>query len=65
MARKPKIDRFNEIVNSKYQVYNSLFLTLPFDSIEKTSLLLPLFKNFCSEGYKNGDNPDQIFNSFF
>ena len=33
MARKPKIERFNESVLSKFQIYNSLFLTLPFDSI--------------------------------
>ena len=65
MARKPKIDRFNEAVRSKFQIYNSLFLTLPFDSIKKTSLMLPLFKNYCEKGYKNGDNPETIINTFF
>ena len=65
MARKPKIDRFNEVVKAKYQIYNSLFLTLPFDSIKKTSLMLPLFKEYCYNGYKKGDNPQQIINTFF
>mgnify|MGYP001389700494 CR=1 FL=1 len=65
MARKPKIDRFNEVVKSKFQIYNSLFLTLPFDSIKKTSLMLPLFKDYCDVGYKNGDNPETIVNTFF
>lgn len=65
MARKPKIDRFNEVVKSKYQIYNSLFLTLPFVSIKKTSLMLPLFKEYCDNGYKKGDNPQQIINTFF
>ena len=65
MARKPKIDRFNEVVRSKFQIYNSLFLTLPFDSIKKTSLMLPLFKDYCTTGYKKGDNPETIINTFF
>lgn len=38
MARKPKIERFNESVLSKFQIYNSLFLTLPFDTIRNTSV---------------------------
>ena len=65
MARKPKIDRFNEVVRSKFQIYNSLFLTLPFDSIKKTSLMLPLFKDYCATGYKKGNNPENIINTFF
>ncbi len=65
MARKPKIDRFNEAVRSKFQIYNSLFLTLPFDSIKKTSLMLPLFKEYCVAGYNRGNNPENIINTFF
>ena len=65
MARKPKIDRFNEAVRSKFQIYNSLFLTLPFDSIKKTSLMLPLFKEYCISGYNRGNNPENIINTFF
>ena len=42
MARKPKIDRFNEKILSRFQIYNSLFLTLPFKTIKQTSLFLPL-----------------------
>ena len=44
MARKSKIERFNESVLSKFQIYNSLFLTLPFDSIRNTSVLIPLLQ---------------------
>ena len=40
MHREPKLERFNESVLSKYQVYNSIFLTLPFDDISKTGSLL-------------------------
>ena len=34
MARKTKIERFNDNVLSKFEIYNSLFLTLPFDSLK-------------------------------
>ena len=37
MARKTKIERFNEKVLSRFQIYNSLFLTLPFKTIKQTS----------------------------
>jgi len=65
MAREPKIDRFNEVIRSKFQIYNSLFLTLPFASIKKTSLMLPLFSDYCKKGYEKGENPSKIVNKFF
>jgi len=65
MARKPKIERFNERVLSKFQIYNSLFLTLPFDSIRNTSVLLPLFADHCKTGYEQNLNPKEITTTFF
>ena len=65
MARKPKIERFNESVLSKFQIYNSLFLTLPFDSIRNTSVLIPLFTDHCKNGYEQNLNPREITSSFF
>ena len=64
MARKPKIERFNEKILSRFQIYNSLFLTLPFENIKKTSLLLPLFADFCKTSYVEKINPKEIVNSF-
>ncbi|WP_417888111.1 phosphoenolpyruvate carboxylase [Zunongwangia sp.] len=65
MHREPKVERFSENVLSKYQIYNSLFLTLPFDDIRKTGSLLPLFLEVCEEGFKNDKNPSEIVESFF
>ena len=65
MARKPKIERFNESVLSKFQIYNSLFLTLPFDSIRNTSVLIPLFADHCKNGYDQKLDPREITSSFF
>jgi len=65
MARKPKIERFNESVLSKFQIYNSLFLTLPFDSIRNTSVLIPLFADHCKNGYDQKLDPREITSIFF
>ncbi|MBJ2176123.1 phosphoenolpyruvate carboxylase [Aureibaculum sp. A20] len=65
MSVQPRLQRFNQNVLSKYQIYNSIFMTLPFDSITKTGVLLPLFHETCKNGFKNGENPTTIVDTFF
>ena len=65
MHKQPKLTRFNENVLAKYQIYNSIFMTLPFDAIGKTGVLLPLFHEVCKKGFENKLNPTQIVESFF
>ncbi|ANW96968.1 phosphoenolpyruvate carboxylase [Wenyingzhuangia fucanilytica] len=65
MSKQTKLSRFNDSVLAKYQVYNSVFATLPFDSVEKTGTLLPLFNESCIEGFKNGKTPTEIVDEFF
>jgi phosphoenolpyruvate carboxylase len=65
MPTQPKLTRFNQNVLSKYQIYNSIFMTLPFDSITKTGALLPLFHETCQKGFANEDDPTTIVDSFF
>ncbi|MCY4215438.1 MAG: phosphoenolpyruvate carboxylase [Flavobacteriaceae bacterium] len=60
-----KLERFKDAVLSQYRIFNSLFLTLPFDDIRKTSILLPLFYDLCKVGYQDGLNPTQIVDNFF
>ncbi len=60
-----KLERFKDTVLSQYRIFNSLFLTLPFDEIRKTSILLPLFYDLCKIGYQDGLNPAQIVGNFF
>ena len=64
MSTQPKLTRFNQNVLSKYQIYNSIFMTLPFDAITKTGALLPLFHETCQKGFDNGDNPTFIVDTF-
>ncbi|GAA4056040.1 phosphoenolpyruvate carboxylase [Flavobacterium chungnamense] len=64
MYTLPKIERFNQNVLSKYHIYNSVFITLPFDAIDNTGVLLPLFTEVCDNGFKNNLSPVEIVNSF-
>ncbi len=65
MAVKPKLERFKQNVLSKFQIYNSIFMTLPFDQITKTGVLLPLFRETCESGYAAGEDPSTIVETFF
>ena len=65
MSIEPKLVRFKQNVLSKFEIYNSIFMTLPFDSVTKTGVLLPLFHETCKKGYDKGDDPTAIVNAFF
>ena len=65
MRKLTKKERFNDKVLSKFQVYNSIFSTLPYESISNTGVMLPLFEKICVEGYNNNNNPTQIVDNFF
>ena len=60
MARKTKLERFNDHVLSKFEIYNNLFLTLPFQSIHQTSQYLPLFATHCKEGFAQNFLPKRL-----
>jgi phosphoenolpyruvate carboxylase len=59
------LQQFKNNVGIKYQLYNSLFTSLPFHRIEKTGILLSLLLNNCEEGYKKKQSPEEIINEFF
>ena len=65
MRKLTKKERFNDKVLSNFQVYNSIFSTLPYESISNTGVLLPLFEKICIEGYESNNNPSQIVEEFF
>ncbi|TRX38330.1 phosphoenolpyruvate carboxylase [Flavobacterium restrictum] len=64
MYTLPKIERFNQDVLSKYHIYNSVFITLPFDSIDNTGVLLPIFTDICDKGFRKQETPKEIVNFF-
>jgi len=59
------LQHFKNLVGLKFQLYNSLFTSLPFHRIEKTGILLSLLLNNCEEGYKKKQSPKEIIEDFF
>ena len=59
------LQQFKNLVGIKFQLYNSLFTSLPFHRIEKTGILLSLLLNNCEEGYKKKQSPTEIIEDFF
>ncbi|WP_192820307.1 phosphoenolpyruvate carboxylase [Rufibacter sp. LB8] len=55
---------FNKHVGLKFQLYNSLFTSLPFHRVEKTGVLLSIFLIHCEEGFQKNQSPSQIISSF-
>ena len=65
MRKLTKLERFKDKVLSRYDVYNNVFLTLPFESINDTGRLLPLFSKYCSDGFNKNLSPLMIVDGFF
>src|SRR6476620_1240867 len=59
------LQQFRNLVGIRFQLYNSLFTSLPFHRIEKTGIHLSLFQNNCEEGYKKKLSPAEIVDEFF
>ncbi|NNE66056.1 MAG: phosphoenolpyruvate carboxylase [Pyrinomonadaceae bacterium] len=58
-------DSFENAVDLRYRLYNSLFLSLPFHGIEKTGALLTLFAQTCETGFESSKTSPEIVDSFF
>ena len=65
MSNSAGLKQFNDLVGLKFQLYNSLFLALPFYGIDKTGILLSLFSSNCEEGFAAGKSPSEIIDGFF
>ncbi|MES0490273.1 MAG: phosphoenolpyruvate carboxylase [Leptospirales bacterium] len=56
---------FKRLVKNKFNVYNSLFLNLPFHKVSNIGILVPLLQQSCRQGLSSGLEPMQILDSFF
>jgi phosphoenolpyruvate carboxylase len=59
------LQTYDKHVGLKFQLYNSLFTSLPFHRVEKTGVLLSIFLLHCEEGYEKGQSPAEIIQTFF
>src|ERR1700753_3308032 len=56
---------FNQEVVTRFELYNSLFQTLPFYQVKDTGILLPFFSSHCEKGTAAQSSPTEIIESFF
>jgi phosphoenolpyruvate carboxylase len=63
--RSAALEEFQKHVALPFQLYNSLFTSLPFNRIEKTGILLSLFLTNCEDGYGRDKSPTEIIEDFF
>src|SRR5688500_3945176 len=59
------LQKYRNEVGIRFQLYNSLFTSLPFHRIEKTGILLSSLSSNCEEGYKKNLSPIRIIDEFF
>ncbi len=65
MQQSERLKEFKKSVNNKFNVYNSLFLNLPYRNIENVGMLIPLLLDQCKKGFLSGQNPQEILEAFF
>lgn len=65
MHQSERLDEFKKSVHNKFNIYNSLFLNLPYQNIENVGMLIPLLLDQAEKGLKSGKNPQEILDAFF
>ncbi|MFT3739719.1 MAG: phosphoenolpyruvate carboxylase [Breznakibacter sp.] len=58
-------ESFDQYVKLRYQLFNSLFLTLPYKGVQSTGHYLPLLAAKCESGLNAKMSPQQIIDAFF
>lgn len=56
---------YEQLVQLRYNLYNSLFMQLPYRSISEVGPFLPLLQQICARGLQEGLAPNQILDQFF
>jgi phosphoenolpyruvate carboxylase len=59
------LSAFEEHVQLRYQVFNSIFLTLNLSGVHRTGMLLPILAEKCRKGLDTNLSPDEIIEGFF
>ncbi|MGD9252032.1 MAG: phosphoenolpyruvate carboxylase, partial [Desulfobacterales bacterium] len=65
MNNPAKLKAFEKTVKNKFDVFNSLFLNLPFPKVSNIGMLIPLLHHVSKQGLDAGSDPLTILDSFF
>jgi len=56
---------FDQLVRKRYNVFNSIFLNLPFKDISSFGMQIPLMTKFFKDRLEKGNEPSEILNEYF
>jgi len=56
---------YTTAVARPFEVYNSIFLTLPLDGIRGTGVQVPLFQETCRKALSSGASPRELVEAYF
>lgn len=59
------LTKYKELTGTRFHIYNSLFLNLPFQNILRTGTLLPLLQQECAVEFERGTSANDIIEKFF
>ncbi|WP_188616656.1 phosphoenolpyruvate carboxylase [Cloacibacterium rupense] len=65
MINEARLEKFRQVVETKFQIYNSLFMSLPYDKMTNIGMLLPFLYEESRDGYEEGKSPEEIVEEFF
>ena len=65
MDQSKRLEEFEKLVYTKFNIYNSLFLNLPYSKKSNIGMLIPLLHDTCRQGLESGQDPLEILDSFF
>jgi len=65
MLHEEKKEKFRQLVENKFQIYNSLFMSLPYDKMSNIGMLLPFLYEESRLGYEAVKSPEEIVDEFF
>ncbi len=65
MKSRQKQAIFENEVLTRFDLFKSLFLALPFQRVQQTGTILPFFSTHCKSGVEQHLTPEDIIDSFF
>ena len=65
MYQSKRLLVFNQQVKNKFNIYNGIFLNLPYRQDSNIGILIPVLYQLCRDGLAAGKHPDEILESFF
>ncbi len=65
MKETYKTKAFEKQVKNKFNVYNSLFLNLPYPNVSNIGMLIPLLYKTTKHGLESGKDPVETLDAFF